>query len=170
MEVNGNQSTKDWLLIFDRDNTLNQDMGYVHKIEDFKWCEGIQDLLISLSSIEFHSAIASNQGGIGLGLFSKDDAERFNFFLVSQAQKFGFRFDAVVFCPHALSSSANCYYRKPNPGMIFALRKFFSVVNEKIIFVGDSESDRLAAQNAGVIFFNVKEKNLATKIKKKINP
>jgi D-glycero-D-manno-heptose 1,7-bisphosphate phosphatase len=154
------KSTSSWLIVFDRDNTLNQDFGYTHKVEDFSWRSGITDLLAALSPLQANFAIASNQGGIAKGVYTVEAAKAFNANLVSSASEFGVYFTAVVFCPHGAESGIVCSCRKPAPGMLIFLINYFSTNLDKVIFIGDSIVDKMAAQSAGVVFLNVGDENL----------
>ena len=154
------KSASSWLIVFDRDNTLNQDFGYTHKVEDFSWRKGITDILAALSPLRANFAIASNQGGIAKGVYTVEAAKAFNANLVSSASEYGLFFTAVVFCPHGADSGIVCSCRKPAPGMLIFLSKYFSTNLDKIIFIGDSIVDKLAARNAGVVFLDVSDKNL----------
>lgn len=164
------KSTASWLIVFDRDNTLNQDFGYTHKVEDFSWRSGITDLLKALSQVQANFAIASNQGGIAKGMYTVEAAKTFNDNLVSSASKFGVNFTAVVFCPHGAESGIVCSCRKPAPGMLIFLSNYFSTNLDKVLFVGDSIADELAAQTAGVAFLNVGDENLYQNILNRVCP
>ena len=154
------QSTSSWLIVFDRDNTLNQDFGYTHKVEDFSWRSGIAELLTALSPLPVNFAIASNQGGIANGVYDAEAAKAFNAHLVATAIDFGVYFTVVVFCPHGTAAGVVCHCRKPAPGMLIFLSNYFSTNLDKVIFIGDSIVDKIAAQNAGVVFLDIGDENL----------
>ena len=46
----------------------------------------------------------------------------------------------------------NPYNRKPNPGMLFDQLRWHGVGAEGAIYVGDMETDRVAAEEAGILF------------------
>jgi len=58
--------------------------------------------------------------------------------------------DSIRFCPH--NKSDGCACRKPGPLMLEQLMDFWGVNPEETLFVGDMESDRQAAENAGCDF------------------
>ena len=67
-------------------------------------------------------------------------------------QAFGFLppTSAMQYCPHHIDGQCDC--RKPQPGMLKNIMKLFHIDESKTIFVGDSEKDKVAANNAGCDF------------------
>jgi D-glycero-D-manno-heptose 1,7-bisphosphate phosphatase len=162
-------SNSNRLLVFDRDNTLNQDYGYTHKVEDFTWKSGVPELLASLAPLQLNFAIASNQSGIGKGLYSVDAAKTFNSHLVSKAKEFGIDFSVIVFCPHDPKLDLICDCRKPSSGMLIFLSEYFSINLNRMIFIGDSSVDKMAAESAGLVFLDINEVNLLESLMKWID-
>ena len=163
-------SNSNWLVVFDRDNTLNRDYGYTHKVEDFSWKSGVPELLTLLAPLQLNFAIASNQSGIGKGLYSIDDAKTFNSHLVTKAKELGVTFTAIVFCPHDPKSGLICDCRKPSSGMLIFLSEYFCTNLNRVIFIGDSNVDKLAAENVGSAFLDINEISLFQSIIKRVIP
>ena len=63
-------------LFLDRDGVVNVDGGYVHRIEDFRLVPGILNLCRQAKEKGYLVLVATNQSGIGRGMFSEDDFER----------------------------------------------------------------------------------------------
>lgn len=83
-------------------------------------------------------AIASNQGGIEWGYLKP---ERAVLLLKDVDKKYGGNvFDAVAFCGH----KADCFKRKPNPGMLLDLYELYKP--ERVIVIGNSDDDKNAAK------------------------
>ena len=59
-------------LFLDRDGVINQDFGYVHKIDDFKFVPGIFILCEAALRHDFLIIVVTNQAGIGRGLYSEE--------------------------------------------------------------------------------------------------
>ena len=97
-----------------------------------------------------HFAIATNQGGVGLGYFSAAEARQLVVDLVEAA--FGRRAPAgaIEICTHA--PFARCACRKPKGEMIARLMRRFRARPEETLFVGDMETDAEAARAAGCRF------------------
>lgn len=54
--------------------------------------------------------------------------------------------------PLCVRSSSNPAWRKPGPGMLLEICKTLNVLPDDVVFVGDSEDDRCAAEAAGIHF------------------
>ena len=144
------------LIIFDADGTLRHCTvpGQVCPNADDQW-ELLPNVKEKLSGINWGSpgrgrvafGIASNQAGIQKGYLTAETAYR----LLADTAKaaVGFRpiEGSIRFCPHGKGDGCAC--RKPRPLMLERLMDFWGVEPEQTLFVGDMESDRQAAENAG---------------------
>jgi D-glycero-D-manno-heptose 1,7-bisphosphate phosphatase len=95
-----------------------------------------------------YTAIVSNQGGVGLGHLSESMALNLLFNLADVL--FDPRHYRVYMCPHA--PSAGCICRKPSPYALYKAMADTHSIPRDTLYVGDMESDREAAQRAGVAF------------------
>jgi histidinol-phosphate phosphatase family protein len=98
-------------VILDRDGTLVEDHGYVHKTEDFKLLPGVVEGLKKLSK-EFAFVIITNQSGIGRGIYTKEDMDRFNKKLIDELKKEKIEIKRIYYCPHTPEEGCRC--RKPS--------------------------------------------------------
>jgi histidinol-phosphate phosphatase family protein len=103
-------------VFLDRDGTLVEDRGYVHRIEDYRLLEGVAGGLRRLADAGFRLAIVTNQSGIARGYYGVADFERFQAHLVADLAAQGVAIDASFFCPHL--PDAGCRCRKPAPGLL----------------------------------------------------
>jgi D-glycero-D-manno-heptose 1,7-bisphosphate phosphatase len=94
--------------------------------------------------------IASNQDQVGAGLLTSEMAEALLRDLARAATGRSAPDGALRFCPHALGVQCDC--RKPGDGLLRGIMEMYGIAPEDTVFVGDSESDRLAAARAGVDF------------------
>ena len=139
----------DKIIFLDRDNTLNVDNGYTHKIEDFKLIDGTIKGLKILKKEGYKFVIITNQSGISRGYYRKEDTERFNQKLMETLSKEGIKVNNIFYCPH--QSRDDCLCRKPKLGMLkdFLEKNEFSL--NKSYVIGDKLSDVKFAINLGVI-------------------
>ena len=70
-------------------------------------------------------------------------------------QEYDAHIDAFYICPHHPDYTGECDCRKPKPGLILKAAKEWDLDLSKSIFFGDKESDRLAAEAAGVGQFHI---------------
>ncbi|MDC7240244.1 MAG: HAD-IIIA family hydrolase, partial [Spirochaetales bacterium] len=57
-------------LFLDRDGVINEDTGYVHKIEGYRFMEGIFDLCRAFRDSGYLIVIITNQSGVARGYFT----------------------------------------------------------------------------------------------------
>ena len=135
-------------IFLDRDGVINKDFGYVHKVEDFVFIDGVFEALKEFEQMEYLLVILTNQSGIGRGYYSLDDFKKVTKFMLKELKEKGIKIEKVYFCPH--KPEDNCYCRKPNPAMFFAAAKEFDIDLKNSWMIGDKESDIKAAKKAGV--------------------
>jgi D-glycero-D-manno-heptose 1,7-bisphosphate phosphatase len=137
-------------VFFDRDGVVNQRIfgDYVVRTEQFLLIPEITKILAYLKSNGYLLILITNQQGVGKGLMDEHDLEIIHKFMQQELFNFGVSFDDIYFCTELAES--NSLRRKPNPGMIFeAIEKYDIDVRESYL-IGDSGSDILAGQSAGL--------------------
>ena len=126
------------LVVLDRDGVINVDSDAFIKSPD-EW--------VALpGSLE---AIATNQSGIGRGLFDMDALNAMHLKMHRAAAAVGGRIDAVFFCPHTADDHCEC--RKPKPGMLKMIAERFEIDPEDTPCVGDSLRDLQAGAALGFV-------------------
>ena len=76
-------------LFLDRDGVVNIDYGYVYKIEDFIFIDGIFKLIRYARANGFIVFIITNQSGIGRGYYSINDFNVLSSWMMKQFKKMG---------------------------------------------------------------------------------
>ena len=135
-------------LFLDRDGVINIDHGYVSKIEDFEFTEGIFWLINLFSSRGYKLFIVTNQSGIGRGYYSEKDFETLTSWMLQQFQLEGIEIVSVQHCNHA--PEERCHCRKPQTGMVDAILKEHSIDLENSWMIGDKQSDIDLAHNSNI--------------------
>ena len=141
-------------VFFDRDDTLVKDTGYMYKIADFQWMEGAVSALQRLQAENIPVFIATNQGGIGKGLFTYTQMHAFHDHLLAQAHTENIQITDIAFCPHhpdavTAELAQPCKCRKPEPGMLESLAQKWQIDLSASVMIGDKLSDIEAGQRAG---------------------
>ena len=153
------------LVIFDRDQTLILDKGYTHAPEDLNFLEGALEAVAFANSIGAGVAIATNQSGVGRGLFSLQEMDKFHKLLVDHVHaKTGVQISAISACLHTPESKCLC--RKPEPGLLLSLLSKLGVAKEDAVFLGNSDTDLKAGISAGVQSFLASGEGLIPALKK----
>lgn len=136
------------LIIFDRDGTLNVDRDdYVTSAEEWTPLPGALDAVARLTQAGWRAVVATNQSGLGRGLFDMAALNAMHLKLNQELAAAGGRLDAIFFCPHVPTDECGC--RKPLPGLFHQIGERFSIDLKNVPAVGDSLRDMQAAQAAG---------------------
>ncbi len=137
-------------LFLDRDGVINRLLigDYVKSWEEFEFLPGVLEALARWRPIFRHIIVVTNQRGVGRGVMSESDLEEIHDRMEEQIELSGGWIDAIYYST-ALSDSDP--RRKPNAGMVEeALRDFPDIDLSRSVMLGDSESDRQFALNAGI--------------------
>ena len=134
-------------VFLDRDGTLVEDPGYLHRIEDYALLPGVVEALASLQRGGYGLALVTNQSGIGRGLFEPGDFEAIQTRLLDDLAGGGVQIDATYICPHR--PDAGCACRKPAIGLLERAVRDLDADLAASWVVGDKPSDMELAHNAG---------------------
>lgn len=136
------------LVILDRDGVINHDSDqFIKSPDEWKPIEGSLEAIARLNQYGWRVVVASNQSGIGRGLFGMDTLNAIHDKMVKRLAQVGGRLEAIFFCPHAADSTCDC--RKPKPGMLSEIGERFNVDLTEVPVVGDSLRDLQAAELVG---------------------
>ena len=140
------------LVILDRDGVINvQPPNGEHVTSPALWTAlpGALDAIARLNRAGYRVVVATNQSGIGRGLFDIDTLHLIHGQLHRQLIEHGGHIDAILYCPHR--PEENCSCRKPKPGMLLEIAKRLRCSLARVPYVGDNSCDIEAAQAAGAI-------------------
>jgi len=136
------------LVILDRDGVINFDSAqFIKSPAEWKPIPGSLEAIARLNQAGFRVVLATNQSGVGRGLFDMATLNAIHDKMHKLLAQAGGRFDAVFYCPHAADSSCQC--RKPKPGMMQEIALRFNVDLKGVPAVGDSLRDLEAAVAVG---------------------
>ncbi|HPR08741.1 MAG TPA: D-glycero-beta-D-manno-heptose 1,7-bisphosphate 7-phosphatase [Denitromonas sp.] len=136
------------MIILDRDGVINQDSDqFIKSPEEWIPIPGSLEAIARLNQSGWRVVLASNQSGVGRGLFGMDTLNAINAKMVESLAQVGGRLDAIFFCPHAADSTCDC--RKPKPGLYKQIESRFNVDLTGVPMVGDSLRDLQAGLAVG---------------------
>lgn len=136
-------------VFLDRDGTLVHDVGYLHRLEDYRLLPGVREGLRALARAGFRFAIVTNQSGIGRGYYDVAAFDAFQARLVADLAACGIRIEASFFCPHL--PDAGCTCRKPAPGLLHEAARTLDADLARSWVIGDRASDAELALRAGCV-------------------
>jgi D-glycero-D-manno-heptose 1,7-bisphosphate phosphatase len=135
-------------IILDRDGVINEDSdAYIKSPDEWIPIPGSLEAIARLNQAGIRVAVATNQSGIGRGMFTLQTLNAMHAKLQNLAARVGGHVDGIFFCPHTPEDQCSC--RKPNTGLLHAIAERFGHPLDGIPFVGDSISDIEAARAVG---------------------
>ena len=142
-------------VFLDRDGVINVAAArgeYVLTWNEFHFLPNIADWIRLFNALGLLVIVITNQRGVARGLMTEDCVKDIHARMVEKLAQAGARIDDVLCCTH---DENECDCRKPKPGLIRRAAEKWSIDLTLSLFIGDSDSDREAAQRAGVPFILV---------------
>lgn len=136
------------LVILDRDGVINFDSPhFIKSPAEWKPIPGSLSAIAALSHAGYRVVVASNQSGVGRGLFDMATLNAINDKMVRAVTQIGGRIDAVFYCPH--TPEAECECRKPKTAMAREIAERFAADLAGVPMIGDALRDLQCAQSVG---------------------
>lgn len=131
-------------IFLDRDGTLNNDTGYVHRKEDWHWLPGVVETLRRFHAVGYLLVVVSNQSGIARGMFGEDDLHALEAWINEDLAASNAVIDAWYYCPHLPEVTGPCDCRKPEPGLLLRAAADLNIDLARSWMVGDRVRDMQA--------------------------
>jgi D-glycero-D-manno-heptose 1,7-bisphosphate phosphatase len=136
------------LVILDRDGVINFDSDqYIKSPDEWKPIPGSLEAIARLNQAGYRVVVATNQSGVGRGLFEMNTLNAIHEKLHKALAQVGGRIDAIFFCPHTNTDACQC--RKPKPGLFKEIAARFNADLTGVPAIGDSLRDLQAALAVG---------------------
>jgi D-glycero-D-manno-heptose 1,7-bisphosphate phosphatase len=136
------------LVILDRDGVINHDSAaYIKSPEEWKPIPSSLEAIALLNQAGCHVVVATNQSGVGRGLFEMATLNAIHDKMHRALGLVGGRIDAIFFCPHA--QDAGCACRKPKTGLFEDIARRFNTSLRDVPSIGDSLRDLQASAAVG---------------------
>jgi D-glycero-D-manno-heptose 1,7-bisphosphate phosphatase len=143
------------LIILDRDGTINVDRDdFVKSADEWLPLEGALDAIAKLNQAGYTIAVATNQSGLGRGLYGIAELNAMHNKMQRLLKTAGGRIDSIFFCPHDPTATdttgeSPCTCRKPLTGLFEQIRDRYGVDLRQVPTVGDALRDMQAGSKAG---------------------
>ena len=145
-------------VFLDRDGVLNQEAGYIHRLEDLHLIPGTAQAVRQLNEAGWFCCLASNQAGPARGYYPQSHVDALHDRLCRLLnQEAGAKLDALYYCPYLSGPEGGkdpeftrySTWRKPNTGMLVAAAWDWDLDLSRSVMVGDKATDIDLAKNAG---------------------
>jgi D-glycero-D-manno-heptose 1,7-bisphosphate phosphatase len=142
-------------LFLDRDGVVNEEVGYLHRVEEVRFVDGIFSLCRTAMRLGYKLIVVTNQAGIARGYYSEEEFSALMEWMRDALRVEGVELDAVYHCPFHPEHGVGQYRRehedrKPGTGMLRKGAAKLGVSLAESVMVGDRCSDVGAANAAGL--------------------
>ena len=136
------------LVILDRDGVINFDSPqFIKSPDEWKPIPGSLAAIARLNQADYRVVVATNQSGIGRGLFDMDTLNAIHEKMLKALAEVGGHIDAIFFCPH--TAADDCAGRKPKTGMLEEIATRFNTELKDVPAIGDALRDIQSAAAVG---------------------
>lgn len=153
-----NLKNKQRAIFLDRDGTINEYVGFLRDINDFRLIEGVSDAIKMINQSGYLAIVVTNQPVIARGEVTVSQLDEIHNKMETLLGADGAYVDAIYYCPHHPHKGyageipelkIDCDCRKPKAGMLLQAAKDFNIDLSASWMVGDGENDLLCGRNGG---------------------
>lgn len=141
-------------IFFDRDGTLNEEVGYAGRPEEFHVYPYAAAAVRAVNAAGWAAVVVTNQAGVARGYFSEAAVLALHRLLEQQLSAGGARLDGIYYCPHhpegvVAGYGRACGCRKPEPGLVRQAAADLDLDLARSWVVGDRRHDVALAHAVG---------------------
>jgi D-glycero-D-manno-heptose 1,7-bisphosphate phosphatase len=136
-------------VFLDRDGTLIEDSGYLHRPEDVRLLPGAARAVARLNAAGYAVVVVTNQSGIARGLYDVAAYQAVQGRLAHLLAAAGARLDGAYYCPHHPDHTGPCACRKPGVRLFEEAARSLGLDLHRSWFVGDRAGDVIPARALG---------------------
>ena len=141
-------------VFFDRDGTLNEDVGYLDRLERLRLFPFATEALRVVARAGYKVVITTSQAGMAHGMVSEAVLAEIHDYLTTRMAAAGVRVDGIYFCPHHPDAKVEKFRRvcdcsKPKPGMVLQAARDLDLDLPRSFVIGDRWRDLEMGQRAG---------------------
>jgi len=133
-------------VFFDRDGTLNEDVGYLDRLERLVLYPDCIDAVRLLKRAGYVVVVVTNQAGVAHGLYGEDTVREIHRHMAARFEAGRAAIDGFYYCPHLAEAPVaayrrDCDCRKPRPGLVRQAERELDIDVARSFVVGDRWRD-----------------------------
>ena len=140
-------------VFFDRDDTINDDVGHCRRPEDIRIFPGVGEAIKRLNDAGLMTIMITNQSVIGRGWLDEKGLETIH----DKVRKdvLPGRIDDIFYCPHVPDGGCEC--RKPKIGMALQALRKYNIDTLRSYMIGDGDRDVQFGESIGCRAYKVSD-------------
>jgi D-glycero-D-manno-heptose 1,7-bisphosphate phosphatase len=136
------------LIVLDRDGVINREStDFIRSPAEWVPLPGSIQAIANLTTAGFAVVVATNQSGVGRGLFTAETLAAIHARMTETIEAAGGQLAGIFVCPHQPEDGCEC--RKPRPGLLRQVEAHFGMPLRGRAVIGDSYRDLEAAWKVG---------------------
>lgn len=136
-------------VFLDRDGTIIEDVHFIKSPKQVRLISGAAEAIKRINDAGSLVIVVTNQSGIARKMSTVRDYEAVREHYEALLEKSGAHIDRSYYCPHHPEVDGQCKCRKPGTLLFEQAMKEFSLVPERVAYVGDRWRDVAAAKKLG---------------------
>jgi D-glycero-D-manno-heptose 1,7-bisphosphate phosphatase len=136
------------VVVLDRDGVINEDSpDFIKTPAEWHAIPGSLEAIARLHQAGITVVVATNQSGVGRGLFTIDTLWDIHRKMLAEVSQAGGYIARIFFCLHGPDDNCDC--RKPKPGLLYQAAEYLACGLQNMIVIGDSVRDLESAVAVG---------------------
>lgn len=153
-----NLKNKQKAIFLDRDGTINEYVGFLKNIKQFKLIDGVSEAIKRINQSGYLCIVVTNQPVIARGEVTVSELDEIHNKMETLLGLNGAYVDGIYYCPHHPHKGYDgeieelkieCDCRKPKSGMLMKATEYFNIDLKNSWMIGDGENDIKAGLTAG---------------------
>ena len=162
-----NLRNKQKAIFLDRDGTINEYVGFLTDINDFRLSQGTGEAVKKINQSGYLAIVITNQPVIARGEVTAEQLDEIHKKMETLLGEEGAFVNAIYYCPHhphkgyageVEELKIDCDCRKPKAGLLYRAAEDFNIDLTRSWMIGDGDADVECGKNGGCHTARIGEK------------